>query len=50
VLVFSESDDTHMLPSSIYITIVVGVILSMVRLALHSFFAILCISRSKSAV
>jgi hypothetical protein len=35
---------------SMYITIVVGVIFSRVRLALCSFFAILCICCSSSAV
>jgi hypothetical protein len=50
VLVLSESDDTQIFSSSIYITMVIGVILSRVRLALHSFFAILCISCSSSAV
>jgi hypothetical protein len=50
VLAFSESDDTQIFPLSMYITMVVGVILYRVQLALHSFFAILCISCSSSAV
>jgi hypothetical protein len=40
VLVFSDSGETQIFLLSIYITIVIGVILSMVRLILCSFVAI----------
>jgi hypothetical protein len=38
VLAFGESDDTQIFPSSMYITMVVGVILSRVRLAFFCYF------------